>query len=416
MSDLPNREIPGPQIDLSRLGKPHDDVFRHIADALGARYAGDERAPAAADAAQAASGLAGESMPPADARAAGLLETLPLPVLVARADRVAYLNRRARKVLGYASAATLEASGGLAALFGERAAADGAMAIADAQGKVFRATVEMTPIDWGDGRAVLVSMQPLRAPDTAPGGVVEALGDLIDANPDPIAIITRGGRVEAANAAFAALGDGDDGDRRLEMRLSAEAMQAVLALTAEAFATPDGAAAHREPVRVGAGAMTVSAGILRGTELACLVFHPFTEAAAVPSAPRPERAGTRHAVERAAATAGALIEANAVTVEVSGGPADRLELTLAEETERFFRALLVAIGGRAAAGSTITVARDGAHYRLSLAPDGDGVLAAVAASARLILFGLEAGLAIAATDTAELAIAPVLASPSDAPA
>lgn len=421
MSDLPNRDIPGAQIDLSRLGQPHADAFRHIADALGARYAGDEEAAVVqpGGAPRPLHGLSGDAAPPHDPRAAGLLETLPLPVLVARADRVAYLNRRARTVLGYASAAMLEASGGLAALFGERTAADGAMAIADANGKVFRATVEMTPIDWVDGRAVMVSMQPLPAPETAPvppQGAVEALSGLMDANPDPIAVITRGGRVEAANAAFGALAGGTSEDLRLEMRFSAGVLAAVLGLTAEAFASAEGAAALEEPVRIGAQAMTVSAGILRGSGLACLVFHPAAAPAEAPPATAADPAGRQHALERATATAGALIEDSAVGIGVTGGPVQGLERALAEETERFFRALLVAIGGRAPAGSTIEVARVGAHYRVSLAPAGEDTLAAVAASARLILFALEAGLALAPTDDGALSIAPLLSAPVAEPA
>lgn len=411
MSDLPNREIPGKQIDLSRLGHPHADAFRHIADALGARYAGDEVAPEPPSAMAAAPDLSVEALPQ-DPRAAALLETLPLPVLVTNANRIAYLNRRAKAVLGYDGAAALEAAGGLAALFGERRATDGTLAIADALGKVFRATVEMTPIDWAGRRAVMVSMQPVAAAEAHPAIGAEALGGLIDANPDPIAVITRGGRVETANTAYAALADGTGEDMRLEQRLEAEALHRVLRLTAEAFASADGAAAMAAPVRIGARTMIVSAGILRGAELACLVFHPEDERATSPNAASPA-ADTANALERAAATAGGLIEDDAVRISVSGGPAGSLERALEEETERFFRALLVAIGGRAPAGSTVAIERRGGTYGLSLTPANAGVLEAVAASARLILLGLEAGLAVAPADESELTIAPVLASALD---
>ncbi len=414
MSDLPNREFPGAQIDLSRLGHPHTDAFRHIAEALGARYAGDEPVSVPPDGAPVAALDLPAEAPPQDPRAAALLETLPLPVLVTNANRIAYLNRRAKAVLGYAGAEALEAAGGLAALFGERKAMDGTLAIADALGKVFRATVEMTPIDWAGRRAVMLSMQPV-ASEARPLIGAEALSGLIDANPDPIAVVTRGGRVEAANAAYAALADGTGEDIRLEQRLEAEALDRVLRLTAEAFGSPDGAAALASPMRIGTRAMTVSAGILRGTELACLVFHPEDERETAPASPSPAPAAA-NALERAAATAGGLIEDDAVRITVSGGPASSLERALDEESERFFRALLVAIGGRAPAGSTVAVERRGGHYGLTLDPASAGVSEAVAASARLILLGLEAGLALAPAGDGELTIAPVLASTADAPA
>jgi hypothetical protein len=93
---------------------------------------------------------------------------------------------------------------------------------------------------------------------------------------------------------------------------------------------------------------------------------------------------------------------------VRGGAAAELETELTDETERFFRALLLAVGARAPAGTVVTVERRAPAYTIALEPATAGILEEIGGSTRLVLFGLEAGLALAPGPAGGLAIAPLL--------
>jgi len=394
----------GDDIDLARLARPDADAFRQIAEMLGARYAGDDTVAAAP--LPAGDPPRTDEQAPADGAAAALLERLPLPILVAEQDRVVFINKAARDTLGYADAACLDAAGGLGALFLKRQAGDGAVPVRDAAGRSFLVRAEMTPVDWAGRRSILVSLQPLGS--TAAGGGSEPsradlLHGLLSANPDPIAIVTRGGQVEAANTAYERLTATDD--LRLLARLDAAAMETVLQTVAAAFAAGDGETTVSPPFAMGDATASVSAGVVPGSGLACLVFRRPVAAAAASA----EDALPADPLERAAAQTRRLFGETSVAIVVDGDPAPALETEFAEDAERFFRAFHVAVGVPAPEGATVTVTRRGACYSVSLAPGGMAHLSQSARSARLVLLALKAGLALAPGADDTLTIAPLLA-------
>ncbi|GAB5377338.1 MAG: hypothetical protein AcusKO_38000 [Acuticoccus sp.] len=395
--------------DIARLARPRAQELRSLAAMLGARFAGD--APPDGPAAD-------ESpRPPADAKAAALLETLPLPLLVTQNGGVAFLNRAARDTLGYSSAGAMEAGGGLGALFEGEPGAAGTVLVSAADGRRLAARAEVTPIDWSGHRAGLLSLQPLAtapprrpapdADDTAGDSTADTddLEALLSAQPDPIAIISRGGQVTVANAAYRELCGAED--LALAQRLEAGALEAILLTLGEAFNAPSRCAELEAPVTVGGRAMVVTVAIVRGEDLACVAFHPLAGADTPASAP-PDAVPGEGAVARAVTQAAALVHDASVSIHLAGGAPLPLETEFGEETERFFRALLVFLGARATAGTRVTLTRGPWAYALTLTPEAAGVLGEVTASSRLVLFGLEAGLAIATPPEGGLSIAPLL--------
>ncbi len=167
----------------------------------------------------------------------------------------------------------------------------------------------LSAIAWADARAIMVTVTPVdaarqdreAADDT---GALDALTDLLSANPDPVAIVSRGGHVEAANAAFEALG-GKVG-RNLHDRLDAEGLAAVLSTLALALSARDVPPPPVE-ISVDGEAWRVTVGALQHADSVCLVFHP---AAAEPGALPP--------LERAAETARRLVADAGVGVKVDG--------------------------------------------------------------------------------------------------
>lgn len=422
MADGPLTEVPGPdrdgadEDDVARLAKPRTETLRAIAAMMGARFAGDAPSPSATSA-------AAPPPPPADPKAAALLETLPLPLLVTEGEAVAYLNRAARALTGYGSAAAMQAAGGLAVIFeGMPGAINGTLALRNAEGRRFTARAEVTPIDWAGARAGLLSLQEVAATAQSAGEPAreptdarvqcgeddaETLEALLSTHPDPIAIVSRGGLVSLANAAYRALGAAGD-DLGLAQRLDAGALEAILLTVGEAYAAPTRSAELKAPISVAGRTMSVTVAIVEGEGEACVAFHPVAGSASdggtAPLRPVEEAA----AVERAVAQAAALVREAGVAVALEGGPALPLETEFAEETERFFRALLVFLGARSASGTRITLERRPWTYALDLEPAEQAVLGEVTASSRLVLFGLEAGLALAIPPEGGLSIAPLL--------
>ncbi len=70
------------------------------------------------------------------------------------------------------------------------------------------------------------------------------------------------------------------------------------------------------------------------------------------------------------------------------------------------------LGGRAAAGTEVRVTREGSRYGVSLHPPEPDILRDIAMSSRIVLFGLEAGLA-AHSGPGGLVIAPLLPAAAD---
>ncbi|WMS45001.1 PAS domain-containing protein [Acuticoccus sp. MNP-M23] len=403
MTEANPNNMAGEPIDLGLIARPDAEAFRYLARSLGARYAGDDAPDPVTEpddgGAVARLPVAHSRQPAGDPRAAEIIDQVPSAVIVSDAGSVVFLNRAAAALLGH-SAASLEAAGGIGALVTGAPPHNGAVEVVTATGQLLPARVTLSAIAWADARAIMVTVTPVDA-TTGPrddDGAADALTDLLSANPDPVAIVSRGGHVEAANAAFEALG-GKVG-RNLHDRLDADGLAAVLQALAMALTARDTPPAPVE-IRVEGEAWVVTVGALQHADSACLVFHPGTRAFGGENDPAP--------LERAADTARRLVQDAGVSVAVDGMAVQALELRFGTETERFFRALLVAAGARAPAGTIIRVTRDGARYKVALDPHRPDVLCDIAMSSRIVLYGLEAGLA-AHSEESGLVIAPLLAA------
>lgn len=370
---MDNAEAP---IDLERLTRPDAEAFRQIAAALGARFAGDAEPAAVAKPTVARIPRIGG----ADPRAAALLDCVPVPTVVVHGDSVTFLNRAAQFTLGYRSATVLDAAGGLGALFprGDAAAVPGTMMIATANGATFRARVTMTAVEWGGGRAMLVTLEPRHAVvDGWNGATGDLLLRLLDANPDPVAIVDRSGAVEASNVAFRRLAPGEP-PAHLDAGLAPGSLRPVLAAIGHAFCLTDGVAEPPGPVIVDGTTYRVTAGPLPGGHLACIVFHAIEPTAptaiAAPVAPDP-----RGAVERAVEDVRRLVDAAAVLVILDGAPRDDGDAPAV----RFWRALILAVAARADVGSVLTVRHDAGLTVLRLSPRATLPFERVLASLRI---------------------------------
>jgi len=193
-----------PPVDLDRLSRPDAHTFRHIAEALGARFAGDwcpttggteEHAPTRASEApvpRAAVGIgarhggSGSTLEGAvkDARLAEVLDRIPVALLVVSGETVVFLNRTALGQFGYGCAATLRTAGGFGALFDGGRHDSGLMAMVTASGARFWARVTIAGIEWGGKTAMLATILPGPfLPDPDPKGRMNDAGRIPDARP-----------------------------------------------------------------------------------------------------------------------------------------------------------------------------------------------------------------------------------------
>lgn len=452
-----------PPVDTGRLTRPEADAFRYIARSLGARFAGDaDRLAADVDAAAAtlhdrldntasaasaatpdatvassatpdalatdaaADGGAIRATAPADAvphapvaandaraigreerRVAALLERLPLALIVVSGMRIHVMNRAALALFGYPSIIALEAAGGLERLFhhtgGGRA---GEVSMVAANGTSFPASVTMAPIEWEDGCATLVTVVPMAQTHAAPPVADEtpACGDplaaLLEANPDPIALVSPDGTVALANHAFRAVTGVSEGP--LAAPLGGRDLAPVRRLLAEARARRATVVAD-QPVTLASGLYAASAGPVGEAGLACLVLHPAVDAAtgAAPALPVAQADAEAQALERldgdalqrAARQVRRLVRDVAVLVvddpddprpDASDEPEDVAEIDL-------LRLSMLALAARAAPGSVLTVRRDGEQTTMRLSTDAKAVAQSVLASQRLHILAEAAG-------------------------
>lgn len=201
-------------MDLERLARPDTAAYRLIAEALGARFEGDPLPTALAE----TEGLAIETFSasshprkgsaasdcPAEPSLATLLDRIPVALVVVDGERIAYVNRAALIALGHSEADELAAAGGLAALFGDEKPSDGSVSVATAGGTYFAAKVTLSPVDWGQSRALLLTIVPTEAVSAAREVPADGVAPLIEALPVPVAVVANDGSVHAANAAFLA--------------------------------------------------------------------------------------------------------------------------------------------------------------------------------------------------------------------
>ncbi|MBY6243186.1 histidine kinase dimerization/phospho-acceptor domain-containing protein [Methylosinus sp. Sm6] len=159
-------------------------------------------------------------------RAHGLLDRLPVGVLVARGARALYANRTLLDYLGYADLAALAAEGGAARLFvGPRLqdADEGGASVLELRGRdgeQLDADARLQAIDWDGGPATLVTLRSARpsagAAEAARLGALqtelarrrreaEELRATLEATDAAYAIVDRDGRLRSASRAFGRL-------------------------------------------------------------------------------------------------------------------------------------------------------------------------------------------------------------------
>lgn len=425
-------------IDMGRLERPEADAFRYLAEALGARFAGDlphlvplratrdgtrvEPGRMRVDRA----GPAAPGVPPSDPRAAAVLDRVPVAILVVVGDGMAFVNRAAAGLFGYASSTILDAAGGLGALFdGQDKVQPGVLHMVAATGRRFAARVTMATIDWCGARAMLFTVVPSAdVPDMRPPVAEhrspaprDPLVALLDANPDPIAIVTFAGQVEACNAAFLNL-CGPRAAVRLDDRLEPEDLRHVFEAMQLSFLLSDGSARTTHPVRVGAASFAVTVGALKNGRLACLVFHgvaagePRATPRLIPAPPAndledvwPESATP---LWRAVREVRRLVRDAAVLI-VSEEEEDFAAPRTASEREaerQLLRLTLLAVAARATAGTVLTVRRCAADYTLTLSPARPDALLSAATSDRLLAMANAAGLALVLGTAGDLTLTP----------
>jgi signal transduction histidine kinase len=194
---------------------------RELIDHIGRAIGGAAPSPRAL-------GAAGPSLPPAF-----LIDRLPIGVLVARGSEALYANRTLLDYLGYEDLDQFAAAGGLTRLFLGRAPQSfapptppsGAVEIRAQDGETLCADAHFQIVGWDGEPATLISFRRHHAParqsaeETAARALArsqarelsllrvehEAFAACFEANPTPIAIVSRSGRIEKLNPAFAAL-------------------------------------------------------------------------------------------------------------------------------------------------------------------------------------------------------------------
>lgn len=159
----PSEERAAPsEEDSVALSSQERDAFREIARQLGARLR-PPRSPDAAPAESPAVKAVQEPAEPPPAAAGGLINVLPIGILVMRGDEALFLNRTLLDLLGYASLSSFREANGLPKTFRGRDAASlatpGGMLLVTAGGETLTADAQARLIDWEGATATLISIR-----------------------------------------------------------------------------------------------------------------------------------------------------------------------------------------------------------------------------------------------------------------
>ena len=136
-------------------------ALREIARALGARLESDETAEPPPSRAPAEI-VSISALRPRDPDATRILDRLPIGVVILRGEAPLFANRFLLDLLGYADAAELRTA---SRIFAGRARGQTAMGLQAKNGARVPVAVTLTGIEWGDGPASLLVIQPLVARD-----------------------------------------------------------------------------------------------------------------------------------------------------------------------------------------------------------------------------------------------------------
>jgi signal transduction histidine kinase len=172
---------------------------------------------------------AAETPAPSAADIAGVLDCLPVGVLIARGASTLFVNRTLLDYLGYADARSFEVDGGLARMFFGRPPADAgarAAAVQSSEGEALDVDVHLQTVHWEGAPATLVTLRRHRARVAPPedASLVREREKLARARADnallrgiletsgvAVAALGDDGRIESATGAFSALFDAERG-------------------------------------------------------------------------------------------------------------------------------------------------------------------------------------------------------------
>lgn len=159
----------------------------------------------------------------------GLLDRLPVGVLVARGAQTLFVNRTLLDYLGFADRAAFDADGGLARMFFGRPPANagarsGPVAVQASDGEALDVDAHLQIVEWEGEPATLVTLRrnrarPPRGPEESALALARALEEKLarardesallhaafEASADAVALVGEDGRIDSANPAFAAL-------------------------------------------------------------------------------------------------------------------------------------------------------------------------------------------------------------------
>lgn len=300
------RQATGPGLSLGER-----DAFREIARQLNARLAGEAIPPLPDPSEPFLPGLLRDTpSPPPDAVPTGLLDRLPVGVLLYRFDELLYANRSFLETTGYADLAALAAAGGLDSLFvtgdADLAAAPGpagqSLAILTRRGDRKPVAARLFTLPW-NGETVFALVlataavdERNRAGDLAlrrAEATIRELHGLLDTAFDGVVVLTSDGRIVSANHSAEVLFGADAGglvDQPFEALFVPDGRKPVRDLLARVRGTGrmpiDGAHEVVGLVR-GGGALPLSLALgpmADGSDRLCAVFRDLTPARRLPPA------------------------------------------------------------------------------------------------------------------------------------
>ncbi|MDR3496047.1 MAG: PAS domain-containing sensor histidine kinase [Ancalomicrobiaceae bacterium] len=269
--DLPRRPVTQISPETLRLSSAERNAFRQIAEALGARFEGDEEEKPAVRPAPRPAEVIAPSEPEASmqsliaeldgrtsagTQAAHLVDRLPVAVGIISGDALIYINDAFLKLTGYASLADLSDRGGLDALFaGPHAGKDWTcdsskrpIPLITREGRVLPAEVRIVQATWAGANALVMTMTPVERSidatiDATAKAAIEALAGararmreleaIIDTATDGVVILDAAGRIASANRAaekLFGLARGEMDGRHLSMLMVAESRRGVFDL------------------------------------------------------------------------------------------------------------------------------------------------------------------------------------------
>lgn len=159
----------------------------------------------------------------------GLLDRLPVGVLVARGAQTLFVNRTLLDYLGFADRAAFDADGGLARMFFGRPPANvgarpGPVAVQASDGEALDVDAHLQIVEWEGGPATLVTLRrnrlpPPRGPEESALALARTLEEKLarvreenallraafEGGGEAVALVSDDGRIESASPAFAAL-------------------------------------------------------------------------------------------------------------------------------------------------------------------------------------------------------------------